>query len=82
MGLNRAVAVSMAHGPEAGLAAVDGLCDEPALASYHLLPSIRGDLLMKAGRGNEARQELQRAISMTKNLRERELLTEKLKRID
>lgn len=82
VGLNRAVAVSMAHGPEAGLAAVDGLCDEPALASYHLLPSIRGDLLMKAGRGNEARQELQRAISMTKNLRERELLTEKLKRID
>jgi RNA polymerase sigma-70 factor (ECF subfamily) len=80
--LNRAVAVGMANGPEAGLAAVDELCDDPALGGYHLLPSVRGDLLMKAGRLDEARQELQRAISMTKNLREQELLLEKLKRME
>ncbi len=72
--LNRAVAVSMAFGPSAGLDLVDRLTDEPALASYHLLPSVRGDLLMKVGRLDEAREELERAASMTDNRRERELL--------
>lgn len=80
--LNRAVAVGMAHGPGAGLAAVDQIAADSTLANYHLLPSVRGDMLMKAGRGDEARLEIQRAISMTKNLRERELLMEKLKQIE
>jgi RNA polymerase sigma-70 factor, ECF subfamily len=80
--LNRAVAVGMAHGPGAGLAAVDQLAADPSLANYHLLPSVRGDLLMKAKRGDEARLEIQRAISMTRNLRERELLMEKLRQIE
>ena len=80
--LNRAVAVGMAQGPAAGLDAVDDLTTEPALASYHLLPSVRGDLLMKLGRFTEAREETQRAITMTQNLREQELLTERLKRIE
>jgi RNA polymerase sigma-70 factor, ECF subfamily len=80
--LNRAVAVGMAQGPAAGLGAVDGLAAEPALAGYHLLPSVRGDLLMKLGRLGEAREEIQRAIAMTKNLREQELLTERLKQIE
>jgi RNA polymerase sigma-70 factor, ECF subfamily len=79
--LNRAVAVSMAHGPEAGLAALDAAGDS-ALAGYHLLHSVRGDLLMKLGRFAEACDEIQRAIAMTKNLREQELLTEKLKQIE
>jgi predicted RNA polymerase sigma factor len=77
--LNRAVAVGMAQGPAAGLDALDALAAEPALASYHLLPSVRGDLLTKLGRFAEAREELQRAISMTDNVRERELLLRKLK---
>jgi RNA polymerase sigma factor (sigma-70 family) len=72
--LNRAVAVAMAFGPEAGLAIVDELTSEPSLKSYHLLPSVRGDLLMKLGRNAEARQELERAASLTRNTRERDLL--------
>jgi RNA polymerase sigma-70 factor, ECF subfamily len=83
--LNRAVALGMAQGPGAGLDAVDRLIAEPAdsaLAGYHLLPSVRGDLLMKMGRFTEAREEIQRAITMTQNLREQELLTERLKQIE
>jgi predicted RNA polymerase sigma factor len=72
--LNRAVAVSMASGPAAGLALVDRLASEPALKAYHLLPSVRGDLLAKLGRLDEAGAEFARAASMTGNLRERELL--------
>jgi RNA polymerase sigma factor (sigma-70 family) len=75
--LNRAVAVAMADGPAAGLAIVDTLVDIPALADYHLLPSVRGDLLRKLGRLAEARAELERAASMTKNERERALLLDK-----
>ena len=78
--LNRAVAVSMAQGPAAGLDALDAATDS-ALAGYHLLHSVRGDLLMKMGNFAEARDEIQRALAMTKNLREQELLTEKLKQI-
>jgi predicted RNA polymerase sigma factor len=80
--LNRAVAVGMAQGPSAGLDAVDGIAADPALTGYHLLPSVRGDLLMKMRRFAEAREEIQRAIAMTQNLREQELLTEKLKQIE
>ena len=80
--LNRAVAVGMAQGPLAGLDAVDRLIADPALAGYHLLPSVRGDLLTKLGRFAEAREELQRAITWTQNLREQELLKEKLKQIE
>jgi len=72
--LNRAVAVSMAAGPQAGLALVDALLDEPALANYHLLPAVRGDLLARLGRHDEARGEFARAAQMTRNLREREML--------
>jgi RNA polymerase sigma-70 factor (ECF subfamily) len=72
--LNRAVAVSMAFGPEAGLELVDALAEEPALRSYHLLPGVRGDLLARLGRHDEARRELERAASLTQNMRERELL--------
>ena len=72
--LNRAVAVSMASGPAAGLALVDALGAEPALAGYHLLPSVRGDLLVKLGRAEEARAEFERAASLTRNARERALL--------
>jgi predicted RNA polymerase sigma factor len=83
--LNRAVAIGMAQGPAAGLDALDAM-DPPgtdsALAGYHLLPSVRGDLLMKMGRFTEAREEIQRAITMTQNLREQELLTERLKQIE
>ena len=77
--LNRAVAVGMAQGPAAGLYALDTLAAEPALENYHLLPSVRGDLLVKLGRHAEAREELQRAIAMTDNVREHELLSRKLK---
>jgi RNA polymerase sigma-70 factor (ECF subfamily) len=80
--LNRAVALGMAQGPAAGLDAVDGLAAEPALAGYHLLPSVRGDLLTKMGRFPEAREEIQRAITLTQNLREQELLTQRLKQIE
>jgi RNA polymerase sigma factor (sigma-70 family) len=72
--LNRAVAVGMASGPQAGLDALAHLLDAPALRNYHLLPSVRGDLLMKLGRGDEARAEFERAASLTRNERERELL--------
>jgi RNA polymerase sigma factor (sigma-70 family) len=72
--LNRAVAVSMANGPAAGLALVDALRSEPALREYHLLPSVRGDLLHKLGRFDEARAELERAASLTHNGRQRQLL--------
>jgi RNA polymerase sigma-70 factor (ECF subfamily) len=72
--LNRAVAVSMAAGPAAGLALVDALTEEPALAGYHLLPSVRGDLLAKLGRAAEARAELERAATLTRNAREKALL--------
>ncbi len=74
MELNRAVALAMALGPEAGLELVDALASEPALEGYHLLPSVRGDLLAKLGRFDEARAELERAASLTRNVRERELL--------
>ncbi|MGH9481987.1 MAG: RNA polymerase sigma factor [Terriglobales bacterium] len=80
--LNRAVALGMAQGPVAGLEAVDRLATEPALAGYHLLPSVRGDLLTKLGRFTEARQEIQRALAMTQNLREQALLRERLKQIE
>jgi RNA polymerase sigma factor (sigma-70 family) len=72
--LNRAVAVGMAFGPEAGLELVDDLISEPSLKSYHLLPAVRGDLLAKLGRNEEARAEFERAASLTHNARERELL--------
>ena len=83
--LNRAVAVSMAQGPAAGLDALDAiaaLAGDSALAGYHLLHSVRGDLLMKMGNFPEAREEIQRAIAMTQNLREQELLTERLKQME
>jgi predicted RNA polymerase sigma factor len=72
--LNRAVAVGMAFGPAAGLELADALTGEPALERYHLLPSVRGDLLFKLARFDEARAELERAAALTKNTRERELL--------
>ncbi len=72
--LNRAVAVAMARGPEAGLALVDALIDDAALRNYHLLPTVRGDLLSKLGRLDEARQEFERAAALTRNTRERQLL--------
>jgi RNA polymerase sigma factor (sigma-70 family) len=76
--LNRAVAVSMADGPAAGLELVDALADEPALKTYHLLPSVRGDLLAKLGRYDEARDEFQRAATLTRNERERRLLLDRV----
>jgi RNA polymerase sigma-70 factor (ECF subfamily) len=79
--LNRAVAVGMAQGPAAGLDALDAVAAEPALANYHLLPSVRGDLLVKLGRYAEAREELRRALAMTENRRERDLLTARLERV-
>ncbi|WNG60648.1 RNA polymerase sigma factor [Archangium gephyra] len=75
--LNRAVAVSMASGPAAGLEIVDALTSERALEGYHLLPSVRGDLLAKLGRLDEARAEFERAASLTRNVRERQLLLER-----
>jgi RNA polymerase sigma factor (sigma-70 family) len=72
--LNRAVAVSMAFGPAQGLELVEALREEPALRSYHLLPSVRGDLLERLGRKDEARAEFERAAELAQNLRERELL--------
>jgi predicted RNA polymerase sigma factor len=75
--LNRAVAHGMAFGPEAGLALADALMSAPALKGYHLLPAVRGDLLAKLGRDEEARAELERAAAMTNNARERSLLTER-----
>ena len=75
--LNRAVAVSMAYGPAAGLELVDALTSEPSLKNYHLLPSVRGDLLAKLGRFDEACAEFKRAAALTRNARERELLLER-----
>ena len=75
--LNRAVAVAMAFGPQAGLDLVDQLLLEPSLQNYHLLPSVRGDLLTKLGRFDEARAEFERAASLTRNARERKLLLER-----
>jgi RNA polymerase sigma factor (sigma-70 family) len=72
--LNRAVAVTMAFGPEAGLELVDSLADEPALRGYHLLPGVRGDVLVRLGRMAEAREEFERAADLCNNARERELL--------
>lgn len=77
--LNRAVAVGMAQGAVAGLAALDAIAADPALAGYHLLPSVRGDLLLKLGRLPEARAEVRRALAMTRNRREQALLTARLK---
>lgn len=83
--LNRAVAVGVAQGPAAGLEALDAMARlgaDSVLAGYHLLPSVRGDLLSKMGRFTEAREEIQRAIALTQNLREQELLMERLKQIE
>jgi len=75
--LNRAVALSRAFGPEAGLEIVDELNQEPSLKNYHLLPSVRGDLLVKLGRAEEAHEEFTRAATLTRNERERTLLLER-----
>jgi len=75
--LNRAVAVAMEFGPAAGLEVVDGLTSEPTLENYHLLPSVRGNLLAKLGRNDEARAEYERAASLARNARERELLLDR-----
>jgi RNA polymerase sigma factor (sigma-70 family) len=75
--LNRAVAISMAFGPAAGLEIVDELTSEPSLKTYHLLPSVRGDFLVKLGRLDEAREEFERAASLTRNSRERTLLLDR-----
>jgi predicted RNA polymerase sigma factor len=74
--LNRAVALAMAYGPAAGLEIVDTLTSEPSLNNYHLLPSVRGELLTRLGRFDEARAEFERAARLTRNARERELLVE------
>jgi RNA polymerase sigma-70 factor, ECF subfamily len=76
--LNRAVAVGMAFGPEAALELVDAIGSDPALQGYHLLPTVRGDLLAKLGRGEEARAEFERAASLTENSRERAVLLQRL----
>ncbi len=80
--LNRAVAVAMAHGPDAGLAIVDGLRDLAPLRQYQWLPSVRGDLLAKLGRREEARAEFERAAALAGNARERELLLERARAMD
>ncbi len=76
--LNRAVALGMAFGPEAGLEAVDAIRDAPALKNYHLLPAVRGDLLFKLGRTDEARAEFERAASLTMNEREKALMLDRV----
>lgn len=80
--LNRAVAVSMAEGPAAGLALVDALAADPALKAYHLLPSVRGDLLVRVGRTDEARAEFVRAAELTRNERERAMLLDRAAHLD
>lgn len=80
--LNRAVAVSMAEGPAAALPIVDALAAEPGLARYHLLPSVRGDLLARLGRAEEARKEFERAAELTRNESERELLRGKARELE
>ncbi len=77
MELNRAVAVSMADGPAAGLALIDALSAAPSLQNYHLLPSARADLLHKLGRFAEARADFERAAGLTRNARQRERLLER-----
>jgi len=79
--LNRAVAVSMAEGPEPALEIVDALAGEPALRGYHLLPSVRGDLLVRLGRTEQARAEFERAAALARNERERELLEERAREL-
>jgi predicted RNA polymerase sigma factor len=79
--LNRAVAVGMAFGPAAGLEIVDQLISEPLLRGYHLLPAVRGDLLAKLGRAEEARAEFERAASLTRNASERKVLLERASRL-
>lgn len=79
--LNRAVAVSMAEGPGPALEIVDALTGEPALRDYHLLPSVRGDLLARLGRTAEARAEFERAATLARNDRERALLTERAREL-
>jgi predicted RNA polymerase sigma factor len=79
--LNRAVAIAMAFGPAAGLELVDALTSEPSLESYHLLPSVRGDILEKLGRRDEARAEFERAARLTQNAQERKLLIERAERV-
>jgi RNA polymerase sigma-70 factor, ECF subfamily len=79
--LNRAVALSMAYGPAVGLEIVDALTREPSLESYHLLPGVRGDLLARLGRFDEARTEFERAASLTRNKREHDLLLERAREI-
>lgn len=80
--LNRAVAISMAQGPEPALALIDTLTAEPALRDYHLLPSVRGDLLARLGRTAQARAEFERAIALTRNEQERELLRARVSELD
>lgn len=80
--LNRAVAVSMAYGPAAGLEIVDALTSEPSLQNYHLLPGVRGDLLARLGRFSEARAEFERAAQLTRNARESALLIERARQLD
>jgi len=80
--LNRAVALAMAYGPAAGLELVDALTSEPSLKNYHLLPSVRGDLLAKLGRFDQARAEFERAAALTRNVRERDLLLERARAAD
>jgi RNA polymerase sigma-70 factor, ECF subfamily len=79
--LNRAVALAMAVGPQAALDLVDALTAEPTLRDYHLLPSVRGDLLVKLGRSDEARKEFELAASLTRNIRERDLLLKRAAKI-
>ena len=79
MELNRAVAVGMAYGPAAGLEIVDRLIEEPLLKGYHLLPSVQGDLLAKLGCLDEARAEFERAASLTDNVRERDILPQRVR---
>jgi predicted RNA polymerase sigma factor len=79
--LNRAVALSMAYGPEAGLEVVDALTSEPSLKNYHLLPSVRGDLLARLARYEEARAEFERAAALTFNERERDLLNQRAREV-
>jgi predicted RNA polymerase sigma factor len=80
--LNRAVAIGMAFGPEAGLEIVERLVDESSLQSYHLLPAVRADLFLKLGRGSEARTEFERAASLARNSRDRALLLERARKCD
>ena len=78
MELNRAVAVGMAFGPAQALRLVDDLAGEPTLSGYHLLPTVRGDLLEKLGRPADARAEFERALTLTQNARERSVLLERI----